>query len=384
MTLPIPSTSLSPEASWLGPIPTTPPSRSPCRVFVIAEAGGVDEGLRKVPLIGRSGQLIRDTLTTAGIPPSQTAYGNLFSWKPPYNNLNEFFISAKDRPPDYPSWAAPVDAGQYVNPHWLPELDRLRAEILTFRPNLVLCLGRASLWALTLAHPYIGRSRGMVFDSALIPGQKCLATWHTAHILREPKNRPLFISDIHKAAHESTFPEIRYPERAIFIPGTVSNVEAWIRTLLPPTDPPPYLSVDIETALKPTPQITCISIATSPFSAISIPFTAAPRPNLLRIGQSPHAWSEPDEYYIWALLGWLLGPTGPQIPLILQNGQYDAQWLWEKAGLTLRSWHDTMLMQHALFPELPKGLEALASVYTLSPEWKRMRPKGSQANKREE
>jgi hypothetical protein len=46
---------------------------------------------------------------------------------------------------------------------------------------------------------------------------------------------------------------------------------------------------------------------------------------------------------------------------------------------------DTMILHHAMYPELPKSLAFLGSIYTNDIAWKKMRERhGSQETKREE
>jgi hypothetical protein len=46
--------------------------------------------------------------------------------------------------------------------------------------------------------------------------------------------------------------------------------------------------------------------------------------------------------------------------------------------------HDTMLAFHALFPELPKGLGFLGSIFTNDIAWKQLRSAKSDSEKRDE
>lgn len=60
---------------------------------------------------------------------------------------------------------------------------------------------------------------------------------------------------------------------------------------------------------------------------------------------------------------------------LFQNGLYDMQYFL-KERMPIRNAHlDTMLLQHAKFPELPKGLGFLGSIHTDEPAWKLMREK---------
>jgi hypothetical protein len=49
------------------------------------------------------------------------------------------------------------------------------------------------------------------------------------------------------------------------------------------------------------------------------------------------------------------------------------QWLW-RAGCPVRNARDdTMLLHHALYPEMPKSLGFLGSIYTEEASWKLLR-----------
>ena len=70
-----------------------------------------------------------------------------------------------------------------------------------------------------------------------------------------------------------------------------------------------------------------------------------------------------------------------ELPKLGQNVIYDIQYSLEYGIFPNNVIEDTMLLHHALYPELPKGLAFLASVHTNSPAWKHMR---KESNKRDE
>lgn len=70
-------------------------------------------------------------------------------------------------------------------------------------------------------------------------------------------------------------------------------------------------------------------------------------------------------------------------PKILQNALYDLQYLWRTWGVTVNNCiSDTMLMHHALMPEMSKDLNFLGGTYTDVPAWKQMRKLSEAAAKR--
>ena len=62
-------------------------------------------------------------------------------------------------------------------------------------------------------------------------------------------------------------------------------------------------------------------------------------------------------------------------PTLCQNGFHDVYCLAD-VGVFVNWVADTMFDHHALYPELPKDLGFLGSVYTNEFSWKLMRPRG--------
>ncbi len=90
---------------------------------------------------------------------------------------------------------------------------------------------------------------------------------------------------------------------------------------------------------------------------------------------------ESHELRAWACVRALLESP---IPKIFQNGLFDITYL-SRLGFRPRNVkHDTMLLHHALFPEMQKGLGFLGSVYTNEAAWKLLRRRGHEELKRDE
>jgi len=113
----------------------------------------------------------------------------------------------------------------------------------------------------------------------------------------------------------------------------------------------PYLSVDIETGRG---QINTLGIAWSSSDALAI-------------GVLPERFSGETHYELWRRIAELLeGPARK----ICQNGIYEILYL-ARYGIRLRNlWHDTMVAQKFLWPELDKGLDNVGRLYTREPYWK--------------
>lgn len=336
------------------------------KIMLVGEAWGKEEDRVGRPFIGASGQELTRMLREAGIERNYCLLSNVLPLRPPDNKLEALCTSKKDAGPGYGYPA--LSQGNYLRAEYLPELQRLKAEIQQCNPNLIVALGNTACWAL-LMMPKIGAIRGATAQANLAQraegyGYKILPTYHPAAVLRNWTQRVIVVADLMKAKHESAFPEIRRPERKVLINPTLDELAEWI------TRPAKLYSADIETTRK---QIDMLGFARSTSDAIVVPFAD---------------WTKPDNSY-WPTLSderearllcnKILG--GP-VPKVLQNGNFDAQYLLRE-GFQLRNFaHDTMLLSHSLFPELQKGLGFLGSIYTSESSWKLMRHNDS--NKREE
>ena len=134
------------------------------------------------------------------------------------------------------------------------------------------------------------------------------------------------------------------------------------------------LAFDIETKHG---CILCISLCRDPKFTVTIPFVDRTKP---QFAYWPNA---NDEAAALAMVYRLL--RDPTIPKVAQNGLYDIQWIADKWGFPVYGFsEDTMLLHHALFPELPKNLGFMGSVYTNERAWKFYGGKGIGTEKRED
>lgn len=332
---------------------------------IVGEAPGEQEELLGRPFVGPAGRELDSWLRLADINRADCFLTNVFKQRPPANNLEAWCVSKADAGPSYP--LPPLRTGKYLPvERAVPALADLRSELSAFAPTVVLALGNTALWALC-GRSGIGSVRGTVLPSTLAPGIKVLPTYHPAAVLRDFPLGVLAVRDVQKAKRELAFPEIRRPERTIFIPESVEDVLGW--NFIPGAP----LSWDIETAPK-LELLLCLAISDSPARALVIPFTDRSKPD-------GSFWSAEDEFKIWR---WLQRIGNSHAAKLGQNLIYDAQWL-VKHGVWLRNWRlDTMIGHHSLYSELPKGLDNLGSYYTDERAWKQDRPRGQHTHKREE
>lgn len=335
------------------------------KIAIIGEAWGKDEDLVGRPFMGASGQELTRMLREAGIPRGECFLTNVLALRPPGNNLELLCETKAVVGKDYPF--PPLSQGKYLGWEYLPEIQRLKEELSTVRPNLCIALGNTATWAL-LGTRGISAIRGVVANSTLLPGLKVLPTYHPSAILRNWSWRVIAIADLMKAARESKTPELSRPARRVLVDPTLGEIHEWISTFLPSAL---YLAVDTETAHR---QIDMVGFACSPTEALVVPFF-----NNQTYG---NYWpDEGDEVAARKAVQTLLGSS---VPKIFQNGLYDLQYFVREGFRVANVAEDTMLQHHSLYPEMQKSLGFLGSLYCNEPAWKLMRKRGDDVLKKDE
>jgi uracil-DNA glycosylase len=375
------------------------------RCIMIGEAWGEQEDQYGVPFAGASGREFARMLIESGwdiddllahaveqlstrdflaareewLQRASVLLTNVFALRPTNNNLAYLCTARSDLPTSYALPPIRSENPRYVKEDYLPHLQRLRTEVEHDPRNLAIALGGTACWSLVGSHA-IGRLRGAISTArggpSALTGIKVLSTYHPAAIFRAWQWRVIVLADLIKAKREAAFAEVRRPAREVLVNPSIEDVEWWTQhTLLTWENEPErfaFLAPDIETMNG---QIRCIGFARSRSESLVIPF--------IKDLRGASYWeNEDDELRAWYAVRALLDSP---LPKIFQNGVFDLQYL-IRAGLRIRNaMHDTMLLHHALYPELQKGLGFLGSVYTNEPAWKTMRlRKGEEELKRDE
>ncbi len=327
-------------------------------IAIVGEAWGEAEEKACAPFVGYSGQELTRMLDDAGIHRADCFLTNVFNLHPPGNQV-EFFCGTKaEGISGYPA----LTKSKYCRTEFIPELERLGAELSDINPNIIIALGNTASWAL-LGRTAISKYRGTTeLSTHTATGYKVLPTYHPAAVCRQWELRPTTVMDLIKASRESAFPEIRRPAVNAHIPETIEDLYAFRDLYIQGCT---SLAVDIETSGQ---QITCIGFAPSTGDALVVPIFDRRRKNR-------SYWPDLEsERQAWSFIRELL--LDRAIPKVMQNGMYDIAFLWRSYGLKVFNCeHDTMLLSHALQPESLKGLGYLGSLFTDHPSWKNMREK---------
>jgi len=278
---------------------------------------------------------------------------NVFQLHPPGNKIEALCGPKGEGIPGYPA----LVKGKFVRKEFAGELERLGDELVEHNPNLVICLGNSALWALS-GTTGVSKLRGSTRASThTVADFKLLPTYHPAAVLRQWELRPVTVADLMKAAREAEYPEIRRPQREIWIEPSIEDILAFTEQFIKPCE---ILSVDIETSRS---RVTCIGFSPDPSRAIVVPFDDS------RSKGKCYWPSAGIEIQAWQIVRGIL--EDGTIRKVFQNGLYDIAFLWRAYGIKVYgASEDTMLLSHALQPESLKGLAFLGSIFSDEGAWK--------------
>ncbi len=350
------------------PSPTSLPRRVPgigprnAKIAIVGEAPGAYEDAQLRPFVGPAGGVLEQCLHAAGLIRSEVYLTNVVKVRPSKNNISPFF--------DGKTFSA-------EGMEWVTEL---RSELDEQRPNIIVACGKTAMAAIT-GQTQITKLRGYVFDTiGLTYTKKCIPCIHPAACLygrgisgdsgglatssvKPYLYRYIITCDLKKAKTLSADPDLRRPERQlVYNFSTISEVLEWLDYFAEQ----PLVSFDIEVLNY---EVSCISFSSSPEVAASIPIA--------------NTWTESDEAQIWRGIQRVLG--NPISVKVGQNLIFDTHFLLTRCGAEVRGpIQDTMIAHSIVYPELPKGLGFLGSIYCGSQAYWKDLVKWSEPNIKEE
>jgi len=308
------------------------------KIMFVGEAPGREEEMQGTPFVGGAGKVLNQLLSQAMIFRKECYFTNVMMDRPINNNFGEFY----------------EDKSRKVPSKFLLEgIQRLKKEIENINPNVVVALGNEALRAITGLRS-ITKNRGSILFSTLVPGQKVVAAIHPTDIMKNWDWAPLTLVDLERIKVEAESPTHKFTPREFLkitnIPALKAEVEAALKFA-------EYIAFDIETCNN---QVSCIGFATSSTYAFVVPIHMF----------ETSSWSEVDERIVWGLIKKLLESD---IKKIGQNANFDMFFLLSTVGIRVKNlWLDTMVAFHCVYPELPKSLATLCSIYTDQPYYKDM------------
>jgi uracil-DNA glycosylase family 4 len=314
------------------------------KLMIVGEAPGELEERHGIPFYPHapSGEMLTRMLQELGVNRADTYITNVFKYRPPGNSLKLI--------------------GSVCDPE--QQIELLFREIDKLRPNAILAVGGTALKFLTGKNG-INKYRGSILSS-LRHNTKVIPTIHPGNILN-PRGRDgvgaewrfIVKLDIKRAIEESLYPEFNLPKRHIAIAHTAKQLYDFFQQYRNIND----WSLDIETNMC-IPY--CIGLAPNPYNAIVVPLFDL-QDYQKTLGIPMHELAN-----IWIELSTFL--SQPRIKLIGQNFKFDHEKIiapsrlikWERGKLRA----DTSLMAGAAYPEFPKRLEFLTSIFTREPYYK--------------
>jgi uracil-DNA glycosylase len=326
------------------------------KIVFIGESWGKEEEVAQAPFVGTSGKMLRRMVASAGIDISQCHLTNVFNFHPRGDDIDEVCGPQSSALAGYPAH----HGAKYVHRLYHPELDRLNRELAFHKPNILVLLGNTAMWA-CLGKSGVAKWRGTTeLSTHTCPGIKCIATYHPAAVTREYSLRATVVLDLQKAERQSHFPELRRPERELWIEPTIEDCYEFKRRYITNGE---TLVIDIESYRS---QVTVIGFSPKPDLALVVPFFD------FRRKDRSYWHTARDEFAAWTFVRRILESADTR--KCFQNGLYDISFLWRAVGIKVRNaTHDTMLLHHSLQPESLKGLGYLGSIYTDERAWKHMR-----------
>ena len=310
-------------------------------VAVVGEQPGVTEVFRKIPFCGASGRPFRDLLRLAGFT-NELYFTNVI--KDLDDPLETYIHKPTKGNPIY------SEQGRVYQDVLIAEL----AKITNLR--VIIAVGNVALFALT-GRWGITKWRGSIipclFHSALV-----IPVIHPATMI-PPKcvytNRYLILHDCVRAFQLSKR-TLKMTEPQTIIAPTFEQVMDFLNTIEQRGLAGEYIGFDTEIHMV-NKQMICCSFS---YGAIgmSIPF----------VSLMEDYFSIDREVIIMEKIASIL--ENPRICKIIQNAAFDVHIMLSLYGINIVNYEDTMIAQHCIAPDFPKGLDYICSMYTTIPYYK--------------
>lgn len=333
-------------------------------IAVIGEAYGETEKRlsaqmnRNVCFAGASGQLMRSQASTAGISLDHCHMDNVYQGQPPGNDFHKMFYTRGNQPSE----------------QLLSLREQLLLRLQNVSANVFVAVGNEALIALT-GLDGIENYRGSILESKL--GTKVIPIIHPAATLRaggasnsdilrgESMGKHTFgdlnaraIFDWAKIARECASPVLNLPNPELLVYPSYQQTMDYLRSITNGCT----AAIDIELFNN---EIDCIGLSYSSQHAICIPFFNVPGTGYELPAYGESFWTLEQEIEIWKELSRIM--SQPSVNKVFQNANFDLAVLCRHGLHIDKLFMDTMVAHHTCYPETPKALDFLVSVYTRFP-----------------
>ncbi len=233
-------------------------------------------------------------------------------------------------------------------------LEVFKTEIQALPTKLLFAVGDLALCALTGRwgiHKWRGSLLSCAFDQSkyVIPLLSAESLYAGS-----PEDMHLILCDLKKAFQyrERNF---QLTQRHVVSKPSFEEAIYWLDLCYAKGMEGATVAFDIEIQML---ELNCISFSIEPESAISIPFKYA----------GSNYWTPRQESEIMLKIARIL--SSPSIRKLGQNLIFDTHFMLRKYGIRSCNFDDTMVAQHALLPQVPKGLDMITSLWTDIPYYK--------------
>lgn len=221
---------------------------------------------------------------------------------------------------------------------------KLQSRLRDLKPNVIIAVGENALRTVTAK---VGIHKHHMSILHGIYNLKVVPVLHPKYVLSKYKESVFLRAGIQRAVEESKDRAFSLPRREFILDPSLPEALAYLDDFRKSD----WLSVDIETAGG---QITCVGIGDSPLKAVSI-------------DTRTKSYTPADFHLLWTWIEkCLCGPSKK----VFQNGVYDISYF-SRYGISVKNYaFDTIFAQQFLYPELRKGLDTIARMFSREPYWK--------------
>lgn len=339
------------------------------KILVLSDCPLAQEVQRKKPHTSQSLRGIFKELAKNGISHLQVQPHYLFYFRPEKGDLNALFKPPALSLEGYTHWEGKDSILSFA----YTDLINLREDIADISPDLILCLGKWSLFFLT-GETTVTETKKSAFGTLLkwrsshltlskfwqyerphivlplLPAQALFALPEYKEVVKQDMARLTILTQAVKKGTLAEYTEKFQNYQFIIEPNfaTVKNfLSKELVNLRKGKDI--YYSVDVETRDG---FQDCLGIAVSSTECICIPFATI---------NSPCYWKEVEEKIITGLLREFL--TSPHCKQIGQNYAYDIQYIWQDLAIQTLPEVDTIILHHVLHTGMKKNLSFLCSLF---------------------
>lgn len=321
--------------------PVTPATKELCEVIVVTDAATTDDCRMRQLVSGGMGQYLKECLKTAQIPLSVCHFTSVV--KDCDNALFHYLIPPKTRRHS-PAWSQEGNA--YV--------ETLQKEISATPAKLIIAAGNIALCA-TTGRWGIDKWRGSLVPSLFDANRFVMPILPIDRVVAgSGEERHLIICDLKKAV-KMRAQNYAITPRIVKTAPTFEETINWLKNCYELGAQGRPVAFDIEIKYL---ELNCISFAIDPQVAISIPF----------VKEGGDYWTIRQEAEIMRHIARILSSTS--IRKLGQNLIFDTHFLLRKYGIRSTNLDDTMIAQHSLLPQFPKGLDMITSLWTDIPYYK--------------